>query len=91
MKLTPRQQGILTREYWEGYDFVCLYDRYEDRIAKALSNKGLGDFTSFKSHYSWRPRSGYINHFTPNLAGIGLRSKLLAERDAKRQQHEGSE
>lgn len=74
--LTPRQKDILTRDFAEGHNFVILSCQAEDRVAKSLSNKGLGYFTSFKHHYSWRPRSGYLNHFTPNENGMEMREKL---------------
>ena len=68
MKLTPAQKYLLSREMHDG-KFICLYTTGDDRTARALAGKGLGWFTDFKPHYSWRRRDGYINHFTPNDTG----------------------
>ncbi len=76
MKLTPQQEYILKRAIVCD-TFIVLVTRSDDRIAKNLAEKGLGHFTDFGSNYSWRPRHGYINHFTPNRAGLELRAKLL--------------
>lgn len=76
MKLTPAQRMILCREFPDGHSFILLYSSGDDTVAKNLSNKGLGYFTSFAHNYSWRPRGGFYNHFTPNEAGLALRKEL---------------
>jgi len=73
MKLTKRQKALLSRELRAG-EYILLLTAGDDTIAKTLSDKGLGYFTSFASSYSWRRRDGYVNHFTPNDAGLALRS-----------------
>lgn len=76
MKLTPAQKAILCRGFPEGHSFILLSSSGEDTVAKNLSNKGLGYFTSFAHNYSWRTRGGFYNHFTPNETGMKLRNEL---------------
>ncbi len=72
MQLTTAQKTLLRTAPAEGYDFIILTSAAQDRVARSLSRKGLGYFSSFASQYPWRRRSGYINHFTPNAAGRAL-------------------
>jgi hypothetical protein len=77
MKLTPAQRSMMVREFPEGRDdFILLHTAGDDRVAKALSNKGLGYFTDNGWRYTWRTRGGYFNLFTFNEAGHKLRKEL---------------
>ena len=71
MKLTKSQICLLRREIHAG-GFICLYSPADDTVAKNLSAKGLGSFVSFASHYSWRSRGGFINHFRPSCGALAM-------------------
>ena len=73
VNLTSAQRALLRRPLEEGHPFILLHTAADDRVARNLAAKGLGCFTNFRSQYSWRPRSGYFNHFTPNEEGKACR------------------
>ncbi len=62
--MTRAQKALLAREV-QSFGAILLYTHADDRVAKNLAAKGKGQFVDFKHHYSWRPRSGFINHFYP--------------------------
>lgn len=62
--MTRAQKSLLARPV-ESFGAILLLTHADDRVAKNLAGKGLGRFVDFKHQYSWRPRSGFINHFYP--------------------------
>ena len=80
LKLTKPQKALLSRELILDYGepFITLCDVNEDRVAKALSSKGLGYFVNNGMHYTWRNRSGYTNNFYPNEKGLEVIKELRA-------------
>lgn len=89
-KLTKPQKTLITRQLvvdhgspWvtvydgvEGEPFILLCTIYDDRIAKNLSDKGVGCFVNNGWRYPWRKRSGYTNSFEPNAKGLELIKEL---------------
>lgn len=67
VKLTTAQAALLSRERHRdhGREFILLHTASDDRVARALHNKGLGTFVNHGMQYTWRPRSGYHNLFWP--------------------------
>lgn len=76
MKLTNPQEILLSRRIEPGHNFILLDTVYQDRVAKNLVAKGLGQFVDFGNQYLWRHRSGYFNHFIPNERCLELMDNL---------------
>ena len=69
MKLTPAQRSMMVREFPDGRDdFILLHTAGDDKVAKALSNKGLGYFTD-QLNVPWGEVMAYLTVITvPVLA-----------------------
>lgn len=80
-KLTDLQKSLLMREPTTGNfePFIMLQSGVDDRVAKNLAKKGLGNFVNNGMRYSWRKRDGYTNNFEPNAEGWKLIKELKSE------------